>query len=56
MIEQGIIRAISKAVSKHHHASPVVLMHYLAAVASLSCSKFEQGIEAKMLQEGALEY
>ena len=55
MIEQGIVVTIAKALSKQSHALPVVLMHYLATMAALSCSKFERGIEAKMLQEGALE-
>jgi hypothetical protein len=55
MIEHGIVTTIAKALGKQSHAPPVVLMHYLAAMAALSCSKFERGIEAKMLQEGALE-
>ena len=55
MIERSVVKCIAKALIKQPHASPVVLMHYLATLAVLSCSKFEPGVEAKLLQDGALD-
>lgn len=34
---------------------PAVVLHLLGTLAALSCSKFEKGVEARLLQQRALD-
>lgn len=55
MIEQGVVGTIAKAQIKAPNMEPAVVLHMLGTLASLSCAKYEKGVEAKLLQQRALD-
>jgi hypothetical protein len=55
MIENHVVLTIAKAQVKAPNMEPAVILHFLGTLAALSTSKFERGVESRLLQERALD-
>jgi hypothetical protein len=55
MIERNVVLTIAKAQVKSPNMEPAVVLHLLGTLAGLSTSKFEKGVEARILQQRALD-
>ena len=55
LIEQSVVLTIAKAHVTAPNMEPAVVLHHLGTLAALSCSKFEKGVEARLLQQRALD-
>ncbi len=55
LIEHKLVLTLAKAQTKAPNMDPAVVLHLLGTLAALSCSKFEKGVEARLLQQRALD-